>query len=66
VRSDELAQDLADAGGGPQASAHGHSESNRPVLAASGEQADVVDGSQGAVVAAARERNLKFPREALV
>ena len=66
VHRDELAQDLADAGSGPESAADGHPEADSPVVTASGQQADVVNGGQGAVVAAAGEGDLELSGQALV
>ena len=66
VHRDELAQDLADAGSGPESAADGHPEADSPVVTANGQQADVVNGGQGAVVAAAGEGDLELSGQALV
>src|SRR5438093_4627790 len=66
VHRDELAQDLADAGSGPESAAHRHPEADGPVVTAGGQEADVVNGGQGAVVAAAGEGDLELTGEDLV
>ena len=57
---------MRDARGRAQPASDHHAESDRAVLGLLRQQADVVDGRHGAIVIAARKRNLEFARQALV
>src|SRR3989442_11671015 len=54
VHRDELAQDLADAGSGPESAAHRHPEADGPVVTAGGAPAAVAQGGGGAVAGGGR------------